>query len=36
MKRLPEINRQYGIDMDFASVPRLCERFGLTFPEPGR
>jgi mannose-6-phosphate isomerase-like protein (cupin superfamily) len=33
--RLPEINRQYGIDMDFASVPRLCERFGLTFPEPG-
>lgn len=23
----------YFDDMDFESVPRLCERFGLTFPE---
>ncbi len=26
------INRKYELDMDFASVPLLCERFGLTFP----
>lgn len=26
------INAQYGLEMDFASVPGLCERFGLTFP----
>jgi mannose-6-phosphate isomerase-like protein (cupin superfamily) len=33
MERLAEINEKYGIDMDFDSVPRLCERFGLTTPE---
>ena len=27
------INRKYSLEMDFDSVPRLCERFGLTFPE---
>lgn len=27
------INRKYKLDMDFDSVPKLCERFGLTFPE---
>jgi mannose-6-phosphate isomerase-like protein (cupin superfamily) len=26
------INRKYQLDMDFDSVPVLCERFGLTFP----
>jgi mannose-6-phosphate isomerase-like protein (cupin superfamily) len=26
------INRRYELDMDFDSVPGLCERFGLTFP----
>jgi mannose-6-phosphate isomerase-like protein (cupin superfamily) len=28
-----EINRKYRLDMDFASVPSLCERFHLTFPK---
>ena len=27
------VNRKYELDMDFDSVPALCERFGLTFPE---
>jgi mannose-6-phosphate isomerase-like protein (cupin superfamily) len=27
------INAKYDLEMDFDSVPRLCERFGLTFPE---
>lgn len=27
------INDKYDLDMDFESVPGLCERFGLTFPE---
>lgn len=27
------INKKYSLDMDFESVPGLCERFGLTFPE---
>ena len=27
------INERYALDMDFESVPGLCERFGLTFPE---
>lgn len=27
------INEKYDLDMDFDSVPGLCERFGLTFPE---
>jgi len=26
------INAKYALDMDFESVPGLCERFGLTFP----
>ena len=26
------INDRYELDMDFDSVPELCERFGLTFP----
>lgn len=26
------INARYELDMDFDSVPGLCERFGLTFP----
>ncbi|MGW8188527.1 MAG: hypothetical protein ACWGNK_14710 [Desulfobacterales bacterium] len=32
MKRFQEINAKYSLDMDFESVPRLCDRFGLTFP----
>ena len=27
------INEKYSLEMDFESVPGLCERFGLTFPE---
>lgn len=27
------INAKYDLDMDFDSVPVLCERFGLTFPK---
>ena len=27
------INRKYSLDMQFESVPGLCERFGLTFPK---
>ena len=27
------INARYDLEMDFESVPVLCERFGLTFPE---
>ena len=33
LERLAEINEKYGIEMDLESIPRLCERFGLTFPE---
>lgn len=28
-----EINQRYQLEMDFESVPGLCERFGLTFPK---
>jgi hypothetical protein len=30
--RFAEINTKYALDMDFESVPRLCARFGVTFP----
>jgi mannose-6-phosphate isomerase-like protein (cupin superfamily) len=26
------INQKYALEMQFASVPELCQRFGLTFP----
>jgi mannose-6-phosphate isomerase-like protein (cupin superfamily) len=26
------VNERYGLEMDFESVPGLCERFGLTHP----
>jgi mannose-6-phosphate isomerase-like protein (cupin superfamily) len=32
MKRFQEINDKYSLDMDFDSVPGLCDRFGLSFP----
>lgn len=32
LERFAEINAQYGLEMDFDSVPGLCERFGVTFP----
>ena len=33
LERFAEINAKYSLDMDFDSVPQLCERFGLTFPD---
>jgi len=33
MDRFAQINEKYALDMDFESVPALCERFGLTFTE---
>jgi mannose-6-phosphate isomerase-like protein (cupin superfamily) len=33
LEAFARINQKYALDMDFDSVPRLCERFGLTFPE---
>jgi len=35
LEQLAQINKRYGIDMNFESVPELCERFGLTFPDMG-
>ena len=29
LERVAQINEKYALDMDFESVPRLCERFGL-------
>lgn len=34
MNKFAEINKKYALDMDFDSVPSLCQRFGLTFPKP--
>lgn len=33
VEQFAQINQKYNLDMDFDSVPRLCGRFGLTFPE---
>jgi mannose-6-phosphate isomerase-like protein (cupin superfamily) len=33
LAKFAEINRKYALEMDFASAPRLCELFGLTFPQ---
>jgi mannose-6-phosphate isomerase-like protein (cupin superfamily) len=33
LEKFAEINKKYDLQMDFGSVPGLCERFGLTFPE---
>jgi hypothetical protein len=30
---LARANEKYGLEMDLGSVPGLCQRFGLTFPE---
>ena len=32
LERFAQINAKYSLEMDFNSVPNLCERFGLTFP----
>lgn len=33
LEKFAQINKKYSLDMDFDSVPGLCQRFGLTFPE---
>jgi mannose-6-phosphate isomerase-like protein (cupin superfamily) len=33
LEEFARINARYELDMDFDSVPDLCERFGVTFPE---
>lgn len=33
VERFAQINEKYELEMDFDSVPVLCSRFGLTFPE---
>lgn len=33
LNRFAELNQKYELEMDFQSVPGLCERFGLTFPQ---
>ncbi|TVR52980.1 MAG: cupin domain-containing protein [Puniceicoccaceae bacterium] len=33
LEKFAELNRRYELEMDFGSVPGLCERFGLTFPQ---
>ena len=33
MEKFAAINEKYSLDMKFDSVPGLCERFGLTFPQ---
>ena len=33
LEKFAQINERYFLEMDFGSVPELCRRFGLTFPE---
>jgi mannose-6-phosphate isomerase-like protein (cupin superfamily) len=33
LEKFQQINAKYSLEMDFNSVPELCRRFGLTFPE---
>ena len=33
LQQFDAINRRYSLEMQFDSVPGLCDRFGLTFPE---
>jgi hypothetical protein len=32
MSRLGQLNERYRIDMDFDSIPALCQQYGLRFP----
>ena len=32
MTKFTHINQKYALEMQFESVPGLCQRFGLTFP----
>lgn len=33
LERFAQINQKYHLEMDFESIPELCQRFGLTFPD---
>ena len=33
LMKFEEINKKYSLDMDFDSVPDLCERYNLRFPQ---
>jgi mannose-6-phosphate isomerase-like protein (cupin superfamily) len=33
LDQFAKINKKYSLAMDFDSVPGLCQRFGLTFPQ---
>jgi quercetin dioxygenase-like cupin family protein len=33
LAQLSRLNSRYSIDMDFDSIPELCQRFGLRFPQ---
>lgn len=33
MEAFAQINQKYALEMKFESVPDLCRRFGLTFPQ---
>ena len=33
LERINQINEKYALEMDFESIPGLCQRFGLTFRE---
>jgi len=33
LEAFAQINRKYSLDMNFESVPELCQRFGVTFPK---
>lgn len=33
LEAFARINAAFDLEMDFESVPKLCQRFGLTFPE---
>lgn len=33
MQKFAEINKRYSLEMKFESVPELCKRFHLTFPQ---
>jgi mannose-6-phosphate isomerase-like protein (cupin superfamily) len=32
VERFDDLDAKYALDVDYESVPGLCERFGLTFP----
>lgn len=33
MEKAVKINEKYSLEMDFESIPGLCDRFGLDSPD---